>query len=227
MTGEAKPFHSFYKEFKRLVTNGPEQEERGNMSHFSSLDVQKQTKEQFLHSVRSIFIMCTSEYFDSRLQATKMLCDLLCQQQNEHLQCHEFVQACMMCLEKLMVDAFEEVRQHAIIAFACLKDIPGYLSHMVRSKALPIIFSMLESAPEPMYDTIQVRRECACILACLAQFEPRAVMENLHSESNGKKVVHAWKVENLARDATLHNYALRARECLLRSVPSSDKKILV
>jgi len=215
MKGDSKPFHTFYREFKSLVLNT--KEEGLSSLVFSSLPVAKVlSKEQFLHSVRCIFNMATAKYVDSRVEATKMLCDLLSQPHNQYLQLPEFSTACVNHLEALIVDDFDDVRQFAIIAFASLKDIPGYQEKLVRSKALPLIFSMVEFVPEPMYETIQVRRECARLLAALAQFEPRAVMENL--QSSDKKVVQDWKLEKLACDATLHNFAATARDSLLKIV---------
>jgi hypothetical protein len=214
MKGDAKPFHAFYREFKSVVTNTPEVV-RGSPFNCSSLPG-TQSKEQFLHAVRCIFNMATAEYFDSRLEATKMLCDLLSQPHNQHLQIPEFASACVEHLEALLVDDFDDVRQFAIIAFTSLKDIPGYKVKLVKSRALPLIFSMVEYVPEPMYETIQVRRECACFLAALAQFDARAVIDNLQSTGNGKNFLQGWKLENLACDSTLHNYAAKARDSLLK-----------
>lgn len=209
--GDAKPFHSFYKEFLSLVLNLSE-EVCHNQFEASPLPVARLTESQFQQAVSPIFKMTMSPYFDARLEASKMLCDLI-MHNHEHLQVKDFVTTCLAHLEVLLVDYFDDVRQHAIVAFASLVNIPCYQAEMVRSTALPLIFSMIENVVEARFDSIQVRRESASVLAALSRYDPQGVVDNIEG---GGMMVQEWanRVEQLKCDPALYSSAIEIKENL-------------
>lgn len=210
--GDSKPFYNFYKEFQSLMLNIPD-DSRLQDCHLSCLPAAKLSESQFLQAVTPIFNMAKSEYFDSRLEASKIICDLLAHH-HDHLQHAEFITACVASLEVLILDDIQDVREHAILAFASIVNIPGYQALMVQSCALPAIFNMMESMAEPKFDTIQVRRESAAIVAALSRYDAQSVLNNIDRD---RMMVLEWtsKLELLKCDTTLYNYAVEVKKNLL------------
>ena len=190
--------------------------EKPQQLQFKPLDAKKLSDVDFLRSVKPMFHMACSEFYESRLEASKMLCDFIVKH-NEQVELPDFVTECVAHLEKLVFDSFTDVSHHAIIAIASVVDRPCYQNALVSSHALPFLFNMLEKVPEPMFDSIQVRRESASILATLSKVNPRGVAENLQLFPGEFK---AWvkKAEELRCDAELYNLTCELRQNLIKVV---------
>lgn len=168
--GSARPFYDFYREFKALGTKSGESSAH-TLFMMTPLETPKMDKKEFFNSVEPIFRMASCEYCESRLEGSKVLCDII-SAGHEHVCSTEFVQRCVAHLEILVQDDFDDVSQHAVIAFNMLANLPNLnlemVSIMVNSKALPCIFDLIQRPEGHPWDTIQVRREAAALLTKLA-----------------------------------------------------------
>lgn len=212
--GDAKPFFSFYREFKALVT-GIVPEYRPQQLQFKPLDAQELSDVDFNKAVEPIFRMTSSEFYETRLEGVKMLCDFV-GNHNEQVDSVDFITKCVESLETLVFDSFTDICHHAIIALGCAVQKPCYRATMVSSRALPFLFHMLKEVLEPMYESIQVQRESANILATLARDDPRGVLENLQLNPNEFKV---WtkKVVEFQCDDELYQFSAELRDNLVNA----------
>ncbi len=83
------------------------------------------TEEQFLTGVKPLFAMATDQFYEPRLEASKMLCDLATKEKKflELKECHEL---CLKSLDALLLDDFDDVKQFAVMAFASFAELPLY-----------------------------------------------------------------------------------------------------
>ncbi len=123
--GDSKPFFNFYREFKSLILNVADSKPVNNF-YFEPLSSSKISPEQFMGGVKPIFNMAAEPFFESRLEAAKMLCDLALHPDRSLLQLPECREQCISALEGLIKDDFEYVRQHSMCALSAFVDIPGY-----------------------------------------------------------------------------------------------------
>jgi len=188
--GDSKPFFAFYKDFKSMFTEVPDNKPV-NSFYFQPLPSTKTTDEQFLGGIKPIFVMASEPYFESRLESAKMLCDLSQHPQRALIQLPECKSQCIASLEKLVSDDFDYVRQHAMCAFAMFVEVPGYQELMVKSSAMCVLFNHIDNPQEPAYETIQSRRECSRILAALTKYDAASVMLNLQKHG-GSRIVEDW-----------------------------------
>lgn len=178
LEGDSKPFFAFYREFKSLMLNCPE-ERPSNTFFFEPLPSTKITPEKFLDGVNPIFVMSSEPFFESRLEAAKMLCDLAKHPDRGMLQLEECRKKCVGSLQKLVEDDFELVKQHAMCAFSEFVEVPGYPEEMLKSTALRVLLSYMHTESLPLYETIQARRECARVLSVLAKHNVAALRTSL------------------------------------------------
>lgn len=214
MKGDAKPFHVFFRSFKSLATNTEEETTRAIVTPLSIPLILGQPIDTS-SAFEPIFTLCKSEYFENRLDGAKMLYNLLSKRQDdEGVRESNFIQSCILHLERLIFDDFHEVAHQAILLFEHLLHIPGYKSAMMESNALPFLFSMVEYVPEPFYATIHVRRACAYIIASLAKHDSVALIKKL--ESNGDDVL-GWtnRVHKLRFDSQIHQLGEETRSNLV------------
>jgi hypothetical protein len=211
--GDSKPFFNFYREFKALILNTPDVKPVNNF-YFEPLSSSKISPDQFLGGVKPIFIMSAEPFFESRLEAAKMLCDLALHPDRSLLQLPDCREQCLVALEKLVTDDFEYVRQHAMCALSAFVDIPGYPELMVRSNVVSVMLAQIENPREPSYETIQCRRECSRVLASLVKYDVSAVMATLLR--CGAAVEECLqKVEDI-RDKRLKYQAAKMRDAMLQ-----------
>jgi len=210
--GDSKPFFMFYREFKNMMTHVTD-EKAGNDISFAPLSSSGISEEQFLHGILPIFNMCQEVFYEARFEGAKMLCDLA-EHDPHYLQLNQCKANVVSCLAKLLDDDFECVRQHAIIAFSKFTEIRSYAEAMIKSSAFPIVFSLVDNAPEPAYESIQIRRECALAFANLCSIDTSSVITAL--SALGSKL-EDWK-QTVAHitDARIHKQAIRALDHLRR-----------
>jgi len=213
--GDAKPFFNFYREFKALILNKSDDSKPQANFFFQPLPSNKVTAEQFLSGVQPIFNMADEPFFESRLEAAKMLCDLALHPERSLLQLPECRSGCLRSLEKLVAEdeQFDYVKQHAMCAFSSLVEVPGYSETMCKSKSLSCLLAQIENPREPAYETIQSRRECARTMAALAKHDAATVVQTLVREDSPVFQCLS-KVDGLA-DARLRAQATRMRDLLM------------
>lgn len=200
--GDSKPFFAFYREFKSLMLNTAE-EKPANPFFFEPLPSTKITSEQFLNGVQPIFVMSSEPFFESRLEAAKMLCDLAKHPEHSMLQLEQCRKSSISCLEKLVDDQFELVKQFAMCALSEFIEVPGYPEDMLKSSVLRVLLDYVQTHQEPAYETIQARRECARVLSTLAKHNASALKSALDSSDlqvfcNGVDMIADEKLKKMA-----------------------------
>jgi len=208
--GDSKPFFNFYREFKSLMLNVADEKPVNNF-FFDPLPSCTITKEQFLGGIKPIFIMAKESFYESRLEGVKMLCDLAAHPEKPLLQLPECREKVLECLETLVTDNFDHVRQHTMCAFALFVEVPGYAEAMAVSKSLAVLLNYIENPQQPAYETIQARRECARVLAFLAKNNAAAALSNLRA--NAALDEFFARVDGL-QDQKLKNQAVLLRDRL-------------
>lgn len=225
--GDSKPFISFYKEFKSIITKTPSKTKRGGDGMFLAPLPSQQpvSDEQFLTGIRPIFTMVQDVCMEPRCEGVKMLCELA-SHDSPLLRLQPCLTQVVGALEHLVADEMEDVKQHAIMAvsnFINLADIPAYKSEVLG--CAPLLERILKFAAEtplpagaPTYDSIQARRECAHILFMLSEFDASATLRALE-QSAGASSVRKW-LDSIAytQDLRLKNYMSSARDNFLTVV---------
>jgi hypothetical protein len=173
---------------------------------------------QFLAGIRPIFSSALEPYFEARVEAAKMLCDLALHE-SSHLRLDECRMQVIAVLEKLVVDDFEDVKHYALMAlsaFVCLDDLPQYKEDVLASTTLlQVLLELAQDAPAPVYETIQVRRECAHVLFLLSEFNAAATFGKLEKCCGSRRLSH-WmdSASSSVVDATLQASIASARDNL-------------
>lgn len=212
--GDSKPFFNFYREFKSLILNTPEDKPVNNF-YFEPLSSSKTSPEQFLNGVAPIFTMAVEPFFESRLESAKMLCDLALHPDRSLLQIPECREKVLTALETLVNDQFEYVKQHSMCALSAFVDVPGYPELMARSNALSVLFGQVENPREQSYETIQSRRECSRVLASLVKYDVATVLNTLLR--NGVAVNESLQKVDGIQDKRLKYQASKMRDALMQA----------
>ena len=140
--------------------------------------------EDFVEGVQPIFRMgAASSCLESRIQSAKMLCDVS-QKEARYLELTAFRPACVELLEALVTDESEDVRQHAVMAVASFAELASYKEAFLHSCVLPVLFGLVENCSEAqqVYETAQVRRTAAAVLALLSRTHPYSVRSELQRQ---------------------------------------------
>jgi hypothetical protein len=135
------------------------------------------TDEEFLEGVQPIFKMAACS-IEARVQSVKMLCDVA-QKDARYLELPAFRGPCLQLLESLVQDESDEVRQHAVMAVAALVELNSYREAFLHSSMLVALFCLVENC---QYETAQMRRTAARVLAVLCRTQPYSVRSELQQQ---------------------------------------------
>jgi hypothetical protein len=131
--------------------------------------------------------MITDSFYEIRLEAAKMLCDLIPQTTNNKsvLQLPECIEFVTKAIEGGLKDDFQEIQQFTVIAFALFASMENYRSAFLQSKVIlhqiiPLIRNVSEKSH--FYSCAQMRRQAAHGLLLIA----RGLSE---SNNNGQKKI--------------------------------------
>lgn len=145
------------------------------------------TGEEFIACLTPIISMVKSPMYETQLEAARMLWDVANHQESTLLGEPCTVHCLSMLLEKLIVDTtFHRVREQAIVTLARFVDIPGYAARIV-TEASPGLWAILvsyvknPSDDDRAYDSAQLRRECAFVLATLITCDANRALNRLLS----------------------------------------------
>jgi len=200
--GDSKPFMSFYRSFHSEIKGVSDNRPQSNL-FFDRLPTSNLTPAAFMAGVMPIFNMVKEPFFEARLEASKMLCDLANHREQSLLQLVECRDQVIFSLEQLVDDIFDAVKQHAMCALAAFVQIPGYAESMVgKSNALRVLFTAVDNPTEPAYESIQSRRECARVLCALAKCDHNAVVSALRHVGTNISELNMQRVESIV-DARL------------------------
>uniref|UniRef100_A0A7S3GQE8 Uncharacterized protein n=1 Tax=Spumella elongata TaxID=89044 RepID=A0A7S3GQE8_9STRA len=180
--------------------------------------------EQFLEGIQPIFRM-SEHNNESRVQCAKMLCDVS-QKDAHYLELSAFRLPCVRLLESLVLDESEDVRQYAVMAVAAFAELPTYKEALMCSAVLPMLFGLVENCVElqQAYETAQVRRTAARVLALLSRTHPYTVRAELQQQACD---VAGW-LQRVAclQDSRTREFALVAKSFLEDVSPSVNMNML-
>ena len=143
----------------------------------------KMSDEQFLEGIQPIFRMAEHSN-ESRVQCAKMLCDVS-QKDAHYLELSAFRPQCVKMLESLVMDESDDVRQYAVMAVAAFVELPSYKEALMSSAVLPVLFHLVENHVDAQqaYETAQVRRTAARVIALLSRTHPYTVRSELQQQA--------------------------------------------
>ena len=143
----------------------------------------KVTDEEFLQGIQPVFRMAEHSN-ESRVQCAKMLCDVS-QKDAHYLELSAFRPQCVKMLESLVMDESEDVRQYAVMAVAAFVELPSYKEAFMSSAVLPVLFNLVENNVDAQqaYETAQVRRTAARVIALLSRTHPYTVRSELQQQA--------------------------------------------
>lgn len=269
ISGEAKPFHEFFKSFKRLLLSHlPTEQSQSSLptlsssfnSATSSFDdwddmvsprvfcsplysqegtpglhlsgmmssssvaqspLKKISCGDFQKSIEPILNMTKCHFYEVKLEAAKMLCDIANNCDELYLRDAKCIDQIFKAIENLILhhDGFLTVKEQAIVAFGSFIETnhKEILHRMLRS---PVLHTLLQLINNPThenltYETAQMRRESARILSILASTDATTVLQSLETQQVTNHALNRWfdHVESL-KDQRTRLYALRIRELL-------------
>jgi hypothetical protein len=174
--------------------------------------------EDFVEGVTCVFKMCDSNT-DGRVAGVKMLCDV--SRKSAHfLELAAFQPKCVELLESLIQDEQDEVRQHAVMAVAAFAELDSYREAFLRSEVLPALFLLVENC---QYETAQMRRTAASILALLCRTHPYSVRSELEQHHRFLDLGEWMQRAACLQDARTREAAMVVKTCLEELPPSEHE----
>lgn len=270
ISGEAKPFHEFFKSFKQLLlsnlpslSNDSENDnnndlsqntlQRSESSGSSSFDyydeesspcfctaalssdviggtgmntsgpnspLKKIDCRDFQKSIEPILNMSKCLFYEVKLEAAKMLCDISsCD--DIYLRDNKCIDNIFKAIENLILhnDGFLAVKEQAIVAFASFIETNQreVLNRMLKSQVLHILLQLINNPVNETssYETAQMRRESARVMSILASFDAKGLLQSLEAQQISAHALKRW-FDNIdtIRDQRTRIYAIRIREHL-------------
>lgn len=123
------------------------------------------TEEMFLKGIKPIFAMAEDNYFEPRLEAAKALCDMS-KRDRKMLLLSSCQQNIINCLNLLLQDEFDDIKQFAVMACSLFAANPDYQTLLANMPSIHVLVKLVLEAPlheEIAFETAQIRRK-----ACLA-----------------------------------------------------------
>jgi hypothetical protein len=184
---QSSTFSTFFNGLKKGLCTDPESRCSGPPARKAfciptSRCLASVTDAQFLEGVEAVFKMGEGN-LEAREQCAKMMCDIASKDAH-YLELPAFRSKALYLLTELVVDESDDVRQHAIMAISVFADIPSYKEAFIQSSVLPVLFGLVENAPDQAhaYETAQVRRTAAAVLAVLSRTHPYSVRSELQQQ---------------------------------------------
>jgi hypothetical protein len=149
------------------------------------------TNDQFLKGLKPITSMVKDTFYEPRLEATKMLCDIA-QKDKKFLNSSECQSLCFQALDKLLLDDFDDVKQFAIIAFSLFVENENYQKLFLELKSLPDLVSLIGNSSReiPSYVQAQIRRKSSCGISLMAKSHAKEITEQL--KESGYETKQQW-----------------------------------
>lgn len=159
-------------------------------------------------SIDDILAMATSGLGEAQVGASQIFCDIFSRDDTAHLM-SKYTE-CISALIDLTQINFESCNQHAYCALANLSSTPSCQKELIQNESF--LQSLLELCADGKYDTIEMRRECARLLANISGVEASA--QQIVSCA-GRSNIASWlsTVDDL-KDERLRLHADRAKVSL-------------
>ena len=198
-----------WAQIKALMNNEPVPEPRpfetcDLATPFPAVELMKD--EEAVEALKPILQMAKCGLLEPQLEAARIFCDLSLHDAMQHHMCDS---GCIQALvENLLIcDICEWTKQHAVLALANLSETQSCQEAMIDAGILPTLLQLVKDGP---YNTAEMRREAARILANLSARLASRVVAVI-----GARTLSTWleKVEFLS-DERLRLHASRAKESL-------------
>lgn len=165
------------------------------------------TSQEIASAMVPILAMASSGMCESQVCAAQIFCDLSLQQNMHEIMCGS---ECVNALVKLMNVDFDYCNQHAICALANLSSSRSCQEILVKNTSF--LQQMLQLCSNGSYNTAEMRRECARLLANICSVRTSAMRV---VQAVGEDNVVSWlhTVDDLA-DERLKLHAERAKNAL-------------
>ncbi len=207
LQGDCAAFRTVWTRIKAQLNNEPPTEPRDSLESHSPLpSVELLTADVAVEALLPILHMAKSGLLEPQLEAARLFCDLSL---HDAMQQHMCDSGCVQALVENLLPCVicEWTRQHAVFALANLSEAQGCQEAMIDAGILPVILNLVKDGN---YKTIEMRRECARILANLSARLASRIVSVV-----GPRTLSLWleKVD-LFRDERLRLHAIRAKESL-------------
>jgi hypothetical protein len=164
-------------------------------------------------SIDSVLSMANSGIGEAQVGASQIFCDIFQRTHATHL--ISKLTECIASLVHLVDVEFQSCNQHAVCALAQLSSTHSGQEVLMRDERF--LHTLLPLCSDGSYSTMEMRRECARLLAnisCSGQEHARHVLT-----SAGAQNIQAWmeSVDSL-RDERLRVHADRAKMCLTECI---------
>lgn len=171
------------------------------------------SNEQFLAGIQTIFIMAQEHFYEPKLEAAKMLCELA-KRSRCYLELEECVTKCVSVLEHLMKDDFDEIRSLAILAFADFVELPVYQKMFCERNMLNTVLSLVDNCPmeNRSFDCAHLRRKAADSIATISTNFPDAAIAALSCFGFANEEEWIQHVDKL-KDGRTRSSSLRIAQC--------------
>jgi hypothetical protein len=153
---------------------------------FSVSDAFPLNQEEIYSSIKQVLSMMQEPYEESKLEASRILCDL---SGEPEIREQMISSGCVATLVTAASSASPLIQQHSVIALAQLSECFECTNAFTASQALPLLMSFVANGP---YTNAAMRREAARAVANVAMRSASCVRTALRSES-GSKEFKEWR----------------------------------
>jgi hypothetical protein len=192
--------------------------------------------QQIKDSINPILNMTRSQFYEVKIEAAKMLCDI----STSATECHESLLSDSHCVEMIFKslenlilnnDGILSVKEQAIVAFTSFADTNNkdILNRILKSNILHILFHLISNPlnEQMTYETAQIRRESARLFTLLATHDIKTFANGLESQGINHSTLKKWYecIDEL-KDARTKAYAKRIRDMFNTHYSSSTTSAL-
>lgn len=180
---------------KRMMPPAPPMMVRGSSSSTSILPSTPLTPEQFRDSIQVVFDMSKNAYSEPRLEASKMLCDIIAKQPAELLEVFNLQQELLETINNFLHDQHESIVEFGVVAaHALLTKSAVYRACVIAFNHSSILVSLIaqirnaevneETNEDDFYQYAQMRRLAGKTLQCLVQNKCPHARQESNTNSN-------------------------------------------
>lgn len=208
LSGEGFPFSTIFRNLRAKFSEGPSCSSPNSVVNFQFIPMPDTMMELSSHEITEavvpILAMAASGKCESQVNAAQIFCDLSLQQNMGEVLCQA---DCINALVSLCRMEFDCCNQHAVCALANLSSLRSCQDVLLRDASF--LQHLLLLCRDGNYNTAEMRRECARLLANLCSAKANA---SAFLEAVGVDELAAWldSVDNI-KDDRLRLHASRAK----------------
>jgi len=172
------------------------------------------TLEQFIEGLRPVLTMANDQYYETRIEAVKMLCELPGSNGNgrddQFLLDETVVNEITPVLQKLLKDPFEDIQEFAVVAVELFSAMPAYANRFLADSAVvsSLVAAIKSLKEEEFYLHAHMMRKALNTLNALGAVNKVLLRQRL-SESS-RPTIEKWMrvAETLTMDPIAKTMAL-------------------